>query len=123
MKKLILALVGMLFTVSINAAEATASEKVMEIRAEQEVLQNQAIHCNILEALELYKDIEAMDKEISSMIPSLLNERESLRDAALACGNDVVAAMSIMKKVYAIDNLLEELGYDEPADDEDCVDE
>lgn len=122
MKKIIIALIGMFFAVNVSAAEATASERINELRTEQGALQDQAIHCDILQALEIYKEIEAMDRKIEAMIPALVSERESLRDKALACGNDVVTAMSIMKKVVSIDNLLEELGYEEPADDAD-VDE
>ena len=116
---------AMFMCVNVNAAanKATASKKVLALRAEQDTLQNKAIHCNILDAMCIYREVEAMDRKIEALIPSLLAERESLRDAALACGNDVESAMILMREVITLDNLLEELGYEEPADDECCVDE
>ena len=71
-------------------------------------------------AVAIMKGVILLDSEIEKLIPNLLAEREALRDKALACGNDVITAMQITKKVIFIDGLLEELGYEEP---NDCVDE
>lgn len=119
MKKMILAIIGMVFAVSVNAAsaKASASEKVNEIRMEQSALQDQALKSDIVTSMAIYRKVVAMDKEIEELIPSLLAEREALRDKALACGSDVVKAMEITKKVIAIDRLLEEIGYEEPMDE------
>jgi hypothetical protein len=122
MKKMILAIIGMVFAVNVNAAES-ASEKINEIRMEQSALQDKALKSSdIIASMAVYKEIVKMDKEIEELIPSLLSEREGLRDKALACGSDVVKAMEITKKVIAIDRLLEEIGYEEPADDYELVD-
>ena len=138
MKKIIfIAALALVSVMNINAASAkAASEKIQQIRTEQSILQDQALESNdpvvaeqsILQdqalesndpvvAMNIMKDVIALDKQIESMIPSLLAERENLRDAALACGNDVVKAMEITRKVIAIDNLLEEIGYEEPMDE------
>ena len=117
MKKMIFAIVAVVFSViNVNAASAkAASAKIQEIRTEQSALQDKALKSSdIIASMAVYKEIVKMDKEIEELIPSLLAERENLRDAALACGNDVVKAMEITKKVIAIDNLLEEIGYEEP---------
>jgi len=119
---MILAIIGMVFAVNVNAAES-ASEKINEIRMEQSALQDKALKSSdIIASMAVYKEIVKMDKEIEELIPSLLSEREGLRDKALACGSDVVKAMEITKKVIAIDRLLEEIGYEEPADDYELVD-
>ncbi len=119
MKKIIfIAALALVSVMNINAASLSASEKINEIRAEQSVLQDQALESNDpVVAMNIMKDVIALDKQIESMIPSLLAEREALRDKALACGNDVVKAMEITKKVIAIDRLLEEIGYEEPMDE------
>ena len=120
MKKIFVAIVAVVFSViNVNAASAkAASAKIQEIRTEQSILQDQALESNDpVVAMNIMKDVIALDKQIESMIPSLLAERENLRDAALACGNDVVKAMEITRKVIAIDNLLEEIGYEEPMDE------
>lgn len=125
MKKIFVAIVAVVFSViNVNAASAkAASEKINEIRMEQSALQDKALKSSdIIASMAVYKEIVKMDKEIEELIPSLLAERETLRNDALACGNDVVKAMEITRKVIAIDNLLEELGYEEQADDAD-VDE
>lgn len=117
MKKIIfIAALALVSVMNINAASAkAASEKIQQIRTEQSILQDQALESNDpVVAMNIMKDVIALDKQIESMIPSLLAERENLRDAALACGSDVVKAMEITRKVIAIDNLLEEIGYEEP---------
>lgn len=118
MKKIIfIAALALVSVMNINAAsaKATASEKINEIRMEQSALQDKALKSSdIIASMAVYKEIVKMDKEIEELIPSLLAERENLRDAALACGSDVVKAMEITRKVIAIDNLLEEIGYEEP---------
>ena len=120
MKKLFFALMALVSVMNVNAASLSASEKINEIRAEQSVLQDRAMTSAApVLAMQIMKGIIILDKDIEALIPDLLAERETLRDQALACGNDVVAAMEITRKVIAIDNLLEELGYEEPADDAD----
>lgn len=115
MKKMFFAVMAMFIAVNVNAASATASEKINEIRMEQSALQDKALKSSdIIASMAVYKEIVKMDKEIEELIPALLTERENLRDAALACGSDVVKAMEITKKVIAIDRLLEEIGYEEP---------
>ena len=120
MKKLFFALMALVSVMNVNAASLSASKKINEIRAEQSVLQDRAMtSADPVLAMQIMKGIIILDKDIEALIPDLLAERETLRDQALACGNDVVAAMEITRKVIAIDNLLEELGYEEPADDAD----
>lgn len=122
MKKILFALVALVFSVNINAATTTkaASERIVELRAEQTNLQDKAMASDPITAMQIMKGVITLDKEIEELIPALLSERETLRNQALNCGNDVVGAMKITKRVIFIDNLLDELGYEEPCDD-DCV--
>lgn len=124
MKKIFVAIVAVFVCVSVNAASKAASEKINELRTEQSALQDQAMEsADPVLAMQIMKGVITLDKEIEELIPALLVERENLRDAALACGSDVVKAMEITRKVITIDNLLEDLGYEEPYDDDADVDE
>ena len=96
MKKLFFALMALVSVMNVNAASLSASEKINEIRAEQSVLQDRAMTSAApVLAMQIMKGIIILDKDIEALIPDLLAERETLRDQALACGNDVVAAMEI----------------------------
>ena len=120
MKKMIIAVMAMVFTVmNVNAAsaKATASEKIANLVAEQSAIQDQAMRSDIKTAIIMEDFVIEIDRKIEALMPELLAEREDLRTQALNCGNDVVAAMEITKQIIKIDNLLDFLGYEEPADD------
>ena len=122
MKKIIFAVMAMVsMCASVNAAGMSASERVQELIAEQSAIQDQALKSDVETALVLEDFVIDIDKKIEALMPELLAERESLREQALACGNDVVAAMELTKKVIRIDDMLDFLGYEEPYGD--CVDD
>ena len=121
MKKMIFAIATMFMCASVNAANLSASEKIQELISEQSALQDQALKSDVETALVLEDFVIDIDRKIEALLPELLSERETLREQALACGNDVVAAMELTKKVIRIDGMLEFLGYEEPYDD--CVDD
>lgn len=124
MKKVFFALVMGMFTMSVNAAsanKATASEKIANLVAEQSAIQDQAMRSDIETAIIMEDFVIEIDRKIEALMPELLAERETLREQALNCGNNVVKAMELTKKVIKIDDMLDFLGYEEPADDaEDC---
>ena len=113
-----------MFTMSVNAAsanKATASEKIANLVAEQSAIQDQAMRSDIETAIIMEDFVIEIDRKIEALMPELLAERETLREQALNCGNNVVKAMELTKKVIKIDDMLDFLGYEEPADDaEDC---
>ena len=122
MKKIILAVMAMVsMCANVNAADMSASEKIQELVSEQSAIQNQAMTTDVETAMIMEEFVIEIDRKIEALMPELLAERESLREQALNCGNNVVKAMELTKKVIKIDNLLDFLGYEEPYDE--CVDD